>query len=270
MIVPAVHAPDISRAWIDAVRAVDAVPDRRALHTVVAIEDPTAENNAIRAEADRLLEQLKYPPIETVANTIFPQQLAATSRDHNELVRRYRAIYPELRRRWHANAAGTYFGRLVAYPDAPGADLYDQLGEIIRKLEREHARNNAKTALYEASLCEVGVPEDAEPTDDVEGANAMIYAPGRDKLPVGNFPCLSHCSFQLDRGGRLHSLAQYRSQYLVQRAYGNYLGLGRLLAYLCEQTGLQVGTLTVVAGYAQIEKGTSRLRPILARQIPAF
>lgn len=267
MIVPAVHAPDLSHAWVDALRAVDAVPGRKALHTVVTIEDPVAEDGAIRAEADRLLEYLKFPSVETVANTIFPQQLAATSRDHEDLVRRYRAIYPELRRRWHANQAGTYFGRLVAYPNAPDTDLYDQLGDIIRKLGREHSRNNAKTALYETSLYEVGAPEDAESADS---ASAVIFAPGRDKLPVGKFPCLSHCSFQLDREARLHALAHYRSQYLIQRAYGNYLGLGRLLAYLCGQTGLAVGTLTVVAGYAQIERAPTRLRPLLERQIPAF
>ena len=45
------------------------------------------------------------------------------------------------------------------------------------------------------------------------------------------FPCLSFCSFQLD-GDTLHMIAQYRYQYLIERGYGNYLGLGQLLGYV--------------------------------------
>ncbi len=189
-------------------------------------------------------------------------------------MRRYRAIYPELRRRWHTNTTGTYFGRLVAYPAAAHPDGFDQLGEIIHRLTVEHSRANAKTALYEASLEEVGTSERGPDGQDVEdpaaSAGAVIFAPGRDRLPVGGFPCLSHCSFQLDRNARVHALAHYRSQYLVERAYGNYLGLGRLLAYVCAQTGLGLGTLTVVAGYAQVDAGRTKIRPILARQGALF
>jgi hypothetical protein len=49
---------------------------------------------------------------------------------------------------------------------------------------------------------------------------------------------------------------------MVQRAYGNYVGLGRLLAYVADQSGLQTGYLTVVAGLAQIEPPTLGLREL--------
>lgn len=271
MFTPPVRAADVSTAWLEAVRGLDALaPRRAALHTMITIEDPAAEDREIRADADRLLKELELAPIETVANTIFPAKLAVASGSHEELVRRYRAIYPELRSRCHANARGTYFGRLVAYRSAAHPDDYDQLGEIIRRLSLEHARANAKTALYEATVCEAGEPEDGPEEEFAAHESALIFTPGRDKLPVGGFPCLSHCSFQLDRDARLHLLAHYRSHYLIERGYGNYLGLGRLQAYLCEQTGLGLGTLTVVAGYAQIETRTTKLRPLLARQTPLF
>jgi thymidylate synthase len=84
-------------------------------------------------------------------------------------------------------------------------------------------------------------------------------------------PCLSHLSFQLDRIGQVHALATYRSHYMTERAYGNYLGLGRLLGHISTQAGLQPGTLTVVAGYAQIEPGTITLiRPLLSEAVPLF
>jgi hypothetical protein len=53
---------------------------------------------------------------------------------------------------------------------------------------------------------------------------------------------------------------------MVQRAYGNYVGLGRLLAYVAEQSGLRTGHLTVVAGLAQIEPPILGLREIVATQ----
>ena len=73
------------------------------------------------------------------------------------------------------------------------------------------------------------------------------------------------CSFQLD-GSHLHMVAHYRSQYMIQRAYGNYLGLGRLLAYVAENAGIEPGELMVVAGYAQIDSnGRRQLSRLLRR-----
>jgi thymidylate synthase len=89
-----------------------------------------------------------------------------------------------------------------------------------------------------------------------------VRAPGRDNGLLG-FPCLSHCSFQLDRSGTLHAMAHYRSHLMVERAYGNYLGLGRLMAYIASQAGLETGELTVTAGYARLDC-RGRLSALLA------
>jgi hypothetical protein len=41
---------------------------------------------------------------------------------------------------------------------------------------------------------------------------------------------------------------------MVERAYGNYVGLGRLLSYVAGQVGQRCGRLTVTAGYAQLDR----------------
>jgi hypothetical protein len=51
----------------------------------------------------------------------------------------------------------------------------------------------------------------------------------------------------------------------VKRAYGNYLGLGRLLAYVAGQAGLAIGQLTVVAGQAQIEMALRKVGLLLSQ-----
>jgi hypothetical protein len=263
-----VRAQTVSGAWLGAVRVALNSPGHRLFHLVTQVEDPTAEDPAVRQVADGLLADLELPPIETVANTIFPSGLAATSKNCEQLTQRYRRVYPTLKR-WRANRPGTYFGRLVAYP-AAGQEI-DQLGELIRKLRAELGTSGPKAARYEVSLVAPGetlptpspasteVASDTDETDtDVLSQPLPIQCPGEDFAAMA-FPCLTYCSFQLD-GSFLHAVAHYRSQYLVQRAYGNYLGLGRLLRYVSEQTELQVGELMVIGAYAQIDPKVSRPR----------
>jgi len=108
----------------------------------------------------------------------------------------------------------------------------------------------------------------AEPAAEEPGARdpiteaVPVYAAGRDNSPMG-FPCLSFCSFQLDQD-KLHMVAHYRRQHLVVRGYGNYLGLGQLLGYVCAMTELSPGELLIVAGVAQVDAAMYRIRRLLA------
>lgn len=245
-----VDAPDVSTAWLAA--AGHLLPQRKAIHTVVRIADPVAEITAVREAVDALLADQNLQAVETVANTIFPRAVAAGSRDHAELVERYARMGPVLRR-FPKNRLGTYFGRLTQYPTQRGP--FDQIGAVIERIGTERGTGRARQARYEATLAT---------DDEFYSTSTPTYVPGRDNGPMG-FPCLSHCSFQLDNDGRVHLLATYRSQFLVQRGYGNYLGLGRLLAYVAQQTGLTTGQLTVVAGLAHLENPILPVRALVRR-----
>ncbi|MCX4518934.1 hypothetical protein OHA69_14865 [Streptomyces anulatus] len=267
-----VDKANTSLAWQEACLKLDVPgkPKRDALHTVVHIVNAAAENTQIREEFDQMRKERGYAPIETVANTLFPAELAAVSRTPEELVRRYRSMYSRLRRIDPGNKTGTYFGRIVAYPGEKGP--VDQLTALINRIRRQAAGKGPMTAAYEMG---VDHPDD-RPASDLAGGDhaayadtgtwsAPVHAAGKDNGLRG-FPCLSHCSFQLDRNRVLHAVAHYRSHYMVTRAYGNYLGLGRLLAYLAKHAEVSPGALTVVAGHAQIEGDISALRPILRGQ----
>ncbi len=250
-----VEADDLSTAWLRAATRLERAPKRKSAHTVVRIADPVAERPDVRAAMDELLAHPQYPKYqsaETVANTIFPAAIARSSRNHAELVERYVRMYPLLMHRYDKNDRGTYFGRLVQYPTAKGP--FDQIGAVISRIAIERKSPRPKQARYEATL---GVPDDL-------AVNTPIYVPGTDNSPMA-FPCLSHCSFQIDTEGRVHLLATYRSQYMVERGYGNYLGLGRLLAYVGEKAGLQVGHLTVVTGLAHLESPILPVRAMLEK-----
>ena len=249
----AVAGADLSTAWLAACRAMSRTSPI-AYHTVVRIHDPAAEDHRIRTAVDQILAAEELQPVDTVAGTIFPGAIAATSRDHVDLTSRYMAMLPRLKRLARANARGTYFSRLISFPGPDGP--VNQLDAIISRLRSETAKTGSGTgpltACYEA---EFTAPDaNGLATEPAVAALALpVRAPGPDTGILMSFPCLSHCSFQLDRSGAVHAMAHYRSQLMVEKAYGNYLGLGQLLSYVATQAGLTPGELTVTAGYARLD-----------------
>lgn len=264
-----VVAPDVSMAWLAACQALMSGP-RIAYHTVVRIENPVGEDSTVRAGLDRILEAHKLQPVRTVANTIFPAAIAATSLDHLELSSRYLAVQPALKRLSSKNDRGTYFGRLIAFPGPAGP--VNQLDVIVTRLRKEIAKKGTGTgpltACCEAAFIDPGSEGADASLEAPVTVVAQVLTPGTDTRFPG-FPCLSHCSFQLDRQGTLHAMAQYRSQLMVERAYGNYLGLGLLLSYIAGCAGLHCGELTVTAGYAELEYRRDVAALISATQLKA-
>jgi len=247
-----IRAQDISTAWIEALTLVDSLRGRKAFHLPVHIGSPTAERQDIRRLADDLLAALGLPKTSTVRNTIFPAELARRSPEPADLAERYLKLYPRLLRQ-PSNRGGTYFGRMVALPTPNGA--IDQLLDTVTKLRRA-ANGRRMSSTYEIEL---------ERESDL-----AIYSAAHDSRKMMGFPCLSYCSFHLDIDV-VHLAAFYRSHYLIERAYGNYLGLGELLEYVANASGLRVGQLFVLSGFARIEQARVKVRPFLnkARRLVA-
>lgn len=125
-----------------------------------------------------LLERRGFFSVETVANTIFPAQLVATSPTREQLYSRYLALLPRLRK-LPKNGKGLYFERLIRYPLQRDPERTNQIETIIRDLKAQLARQQLKQGPLGSAY------------------EAQIYAPGKDRLPQG-FPCMSLLSFQLD------------------------------------------------------------------------
>lgn len=244
-----VQGPDISSAWKQTAERVGRSHERKAFHTVTVVDDPTLEDQSIRANVDQLMVNHNFQTVETVANTIFPKGLAESSSDPAELVARYRAMYPRLRRLDPDNASGTYFGRLIEFPN--GESSVDQLDKIIRRLTTQSTQKGPMGAAYEATYH--AAEDGAEPLG--------VYHPAKDNKYRG-FPCMSGMSFQRDRT-HLHLLAHYRYEYLACKGYGNYLGLARLQSYVAKQCELEVGQLTIVAGRSHLDITLARLGQFL-------
>ena len=224
----------------------------------MTVTEPGIEIASVRRVLDAALLSSGSQSVQTVAETIFPTSLYAdpgfdwcpgidkanaTKLDAaaEQLYSMYGDILPTLRT-CPANSRGTYFGRMVSWPGKePGG--VNQLASRITRLRAVHGHGQRTNNTLDIDL--------AADALDAQPGGLQVYA-ATDLRPLG-FPCLTHIDLTLFEG-RLHCLAVYRHQYLIEKAYGNMLGLSWLLAFLCEQTGFQPGELVVHATMADAQR----------------
>ena len=243
-----VRGSDIGSSWLAAYEQLQ--PTGHAVNLAVAIEEPLREDTGVRRaiEAELVkrrehtdLSAFRRPQsMNTVANTIFPISLyrpdrkGAAERFFANALRVERQRAKAKNRQW-----GTYIGRLVAYPSPNGAAT-NQLATALEILNRDR---NYKDR-YELPIV---APQDQ--AADVTGAALLHGDCATDGFRAQGGPCLAHISFT-SVGGRLSMTALYRAHAYELRAYGNFLGLARLLSFLASESGREVGDLLVVASHA--------------------
>lgn len=272
-------ASTISQAWLATLDAVHHAGGRK-VNVLTTVSEPEAEEDGgIRAAVDALLipghkQGTSIQSVDTVANTIFPASLYndpgfAWSPDlapngagrldlaASDLFEAYGEMLPLLCTA-DGNHLGTYFGRMSTWPGKKAGGV-NQLADRIKYLRltrkgSSRTQNVADIAIGGEALAAVtdqpDVAEDAVYIDDI---GLQTYAPTDRRLR--GFPCLVHIDLTL-LDGRLSMLAVYRHQYLITKAYGNLVGLSRLLSFLAQQTGFAVGELAVQATLADTERST--------------
>lgn len=209
---------------------------------VVAVKDVgndgPAEIPEIRNALDeQLVADGKGLSVNTVANTIFPS-MWNPSADRQELYERYRRILRRLRKH-SGNRYGLYFQRLISYgADKNGEGGVNQLEHIIQTW---HKGNHRRTALQ-----------------------AGLFDPLSDHThqPVRGFPCLQQVSFARSGDSGLSITGYYATQYVVERAYGNYLGLCRLGRFMAREMGLSFNQMVCIATPVQLARSKKSAREL--------
>jgi hypothetical protein len=189
---------------------------------------PTEEGR-LRDALDEALERHDRYSCAVSAMVIFPFKIwNLMGRPHiHEFSEFYVKKYlPRLRARDSQNRRGTYFERMIAFQGVRGKagkilnETKNQLEHIIGlwPQNREHARPR-QSALQVACF---------DPVKDHNGATRS------------GFPCLQQVSFAYDDAGGLAVSAYYPTQYIFDRAYGNYLGLCHLGYFMAHELGLEL------------------------------
>ncbi len=190
------------------------------------------EDQAVRTAMDAILAAKGYLDVEDVAYTIFPQRLWVMSQgDRAKLFEFYRMAFPAYRaRNPKLNGRGLYFERLMMFGAGPCEG--NQLEWILSQYER---RSGVRRSMWQATT----------------------FDPERDHSATAQlgFPCLQHLSFVPTKAG-LVANAFYATQQLFDKAYGNYLGLTQLAAFMAHEMGIPLARLNVNVGVAKLERIT--------------
>ena len=261
--------PSLSEAWLLALEQTVNSPKGRVAHLLMTATEPGFEIPCIRHGIDGELVRADEQSVETVAETIFPRSLypdpgidwhPSLSPDQRQaidqaaevLYNSYLSMLPLLRT-VPANDIGTYFSRMISWPgkDRGGTNQLARVTHRLRSVRHFGRANENK----------IDVDLSADCLDEATLLEGVQISAANDRRTRG-FPCLVHLDFSL-LSGKLNCAAIYRHHYLIAKAYGNFVGLSRLMQFLCQQSGFQIGELVVLAGVADCQ-GLQRSRRLVA------
>lgn len=203
-------------AWRDACTYM--IQNGDGFNLMVHIDNPLAFTDLQLAEITntRIILPIK---LADVINTIFPAKLHSRSTGlsntqfydlHEQLYTRGKTMHPRNNGLW-----GNYFLRFTKF----GTTKKNQLQKIIDDI---NSRNNQYAACY--------IMHVSSADTDSNTRN------------IGN-PCLQYVQFG-QVGNTLNLTAVYRNHDFLTKALGNYIGLSKLLEFVCQQTGRNIGTFT--------------------------
>lgn len=243
----------VPEAWFEAARFLRReCHDNEVFDLFIQIAEPTvlsAADRSVYNEVDTFLMKSGGLGLDTVAETIFPNAdyirggRKAVFEAYPERMERIHAAHPD--RQW-----GCYAMRILRQTDLNG-EGFNPLEDLLKKVEKRNYK-----ACYELGN---GRPlQEAQEKPPRPDGDIPIYDAATDrKVYRGHLPCLSHVSIKYDkRNDQVRLNATYRAHHYVQRALGNFVGLGRLLFFIAHEAGAKVGPLTINATYAKLDTGS--------------
>ncbi len=228
-----IEEDNLSVAWAKALLGVVKENELSPLTVVIRGFDGgrPPEVEAIRQLLDgALAADAKGLSCNEVANTLFPDSLWNPRADRQQLYERYRRIMPRVLKN-RRNRYGVYFQRLMSYgQDSAYEGGINQLEQIIQTW---HAGNHRRSALQ-----------------------AAIFDPRKDNInqPRRGFPCLQQVAFAQEGSDGLMVTGFYATQFIFERAYGNYLGLYRLGRFMAQEMGRKLSGVVCVASPAKRDR----------------
>lgn len=231
-----VDEPNLSRAWAEAFLHVIDNAGKEIAPLVLSVtgfakDGSPCEDTSLRQALDDLLSLQGWQSVEDVAYTIFPERLwKMAGGDRAKLFELYRMVFPRYQAMNRTlNKHGLYFERLTSYSRRAPCDG-NQLEWIISSY---NSRSGLRRSMFQATT----------------------FDPERDhvSLPRLGFPCLQHVSFEPTQQG-LVANAFYATQLLLTKAYGNYLGLVRLAAFMAHEMNMPLARLNIMVGIAKLNE----------------
>lgn len=218
-------------AWLKAMEHLLSCEGGKDFNLIISIQDPCREIPEATIIIDELASNLELRSSMENANAIWPAFFARPGRPAEATFADINRFVIGTIKKACKNRHDSYVERLIAWRGFEQGERVPQLQNILSRLKTEVGNRAPKSSSYEIS----------------------VFSPGLDSGYM-SFPCLSHVSVKYDhRKGLVHLTALYRNHTFLSHAYGNYVGLGRLLAFICAETNTRPGELVSVSTHADAE-----------------
>ena len=147
--------------------------------------------------------------------------------------------------KYHSNRNGVYFQRLIAFGHE--LNMQDGVNQLEHVIQTWSGGNHRRSALQ-----------------------AAVFDPRKDHTNQRQrgFPCLQQVAFARIGDNGLAVTGFYATQYMFERAYGNYLGLCRLGHFMAHEMGLRLSQVVCIATPAMRYRAKGDLAG-LAQQVKA-
>lgn len=241
-----IESDNLSDAWARLLLQIIEAPGKEIAPLVLSLtgfdkDGLVAEDKSFRTALEKTLKAKELLSVDDVAFTIFPRPLWRMAKgDRRRLFELYASAFPRYQAMNRTlNGRGLYFERLTMFDQGKRSN---QLEWILSEYE---SRKGVRRSMLQAA----------------------IFDPRRDHIKSAQlgFPCLQHVSFEPTSVG-LVTNAFYATQQVLDKAYGNYLGLCELGAFMADQMKMPLARLNVFIGIAKLDtvpKSDKALEPLV-------
>jgi hypothetical protein len=178
--------------------------------------------------------QRKSDALSDVVNTIFPYKLWQRSQTRDELYANYLTRHDRAHK-WSTgrHAWGTYFERLIRFPP----EGLNQLERAIEKLNK-WPRNTTGLVFH-------------------------LSSPTVDAPRTRGGPCWHFGELLWNPDGTLDLVAVYRNHDFFNKVAGNFIGLGQLLQFICDQSSKKPGRLICHSVHAYFDASKASVQTLI-------
>lgn len=165
--------------------------------------------------------------IRDVVNTIFPIKIAEQSTCRGELYSEYLRCHDRAHK-WKRgrHAWGTYYERLIRFPsNRNGKVTVNQLERVIEKLRSWRRRSTTGLVFH-------------------------LSSPVLDTPRTRGGPCWHYGELLWNRDDTIDLVAVYRNHDFYNKVLGNFIGLGLLLKFICDESDKAAGKLICHSAHA--------------------
>lgn len=223
-------------AWFNTSLHITKQPNGDDTNIIVNISNPcdftnldTWLRNFNPKKLGRKLDEIRH-----VINTIFPYNLRSLVSTREDFYKKYSETYSKSRnKRW-----GTYFQRLISFGKGVAPSYPNQLEFAIKALKSKSPQRFFITFHLTASNIESNV------------------------RPLGG-PCWQYGELIKNTGDSIDFVVVYRNHDYFNKALGNFIGLAKLLDFICAETGHSPGNLIIHSVHGYSAEGIPKLKKLM-------